>query len=86
MKETGVGRVLGKPLACGPQAMCAVRTNRQDFVAFATARGLRDNVKVMIGGAPVTAEYAKQIGADGYSVNASVAVTVAKQMIGLEAA
>jgi methanogenic corrinoid protein MtbC1 len=40
----------------------------------------------MIGGVPVTAGYAKQIGADGYIVNASVAVTVAKQMIGLEAA
>jgi len=51
-----------------------------------SAAGLRDRVKIMIGGAPVTAEYAKQIGADGYSVNASVAVTVAKQMIGLEVA
>ena len=40
----------------------------------------------MIGGAPVTAEYAGQIGADGYSVNASVAVMAARQMIGLEVA
>lgn len=45
------------------------------------AAGLRDGVKIMIGGAPVTAEYAKEIGADGYAVNASVAATVAKQII-----
>jgi 5-methyltetrahydrofolate--homocysteine methyltransferase len=43
-------------------------------------------VKIMTGGAPVTAEYAKQIGADGYSVNASVAAMAAKPMIALEVA
>jgi 5-methyltetrahydrofolate--homocysteine methyltransferase len=48
-----------------------------------SAAGLRDRVKIMIGGAPVTAEYAEEIGADGYSANASAAVTVARQMIGL---
>lgn len=42
--------------------------------------GIRDQVKVMIGGAPVTAEYAREIGADGYGENASVAVTVARQI------
>ncbi len=40
--------------------------------------GLRDQFKVMIGGAPVTDEFARQIGADGYSDNASAAVTLAK--------
>ncbi|MGL6194143.1 MAG: corrinoid protein [Thermoguttaceae bacterium] len=42
--------------------------------------GLLDKSKVMIGGAPVTAEFAKEIGADGYSENASTAVTLAKQL------
>ena len=46
------------------------------------AAGLRDQVKVMIGGAPVTAEYAKQIGADGFAPDASQAVTLAKSLIG----
>ena len=41
--------------------------------------GLRDQVKIMVGGAPVTPEFAKEIGADGYGANASAAVTVAKQ-------
>jgi len=44
--------------------------------------GVRDSVKVMIGGAPVTQKYADEIGADGYSDNASGAVTLARQLIG----
>ncbi|OGO14043.1 MAG: methyltransferase, partial [Chloroflexi bacterium RBG_16_47_49] len=39
--------------------------------------GLRETVKIMIGGAPVTADYAKQIGADGYAANAPEAVELA---------
>jgi len=46
------------------------------------AAGLRGNVKVMIGGAPVTQAYADQIGADGYSGDASSAVRLAKSLIG----
>jgi len=40
--------------------------------------GLRHTLKVIVGGAPVTDEFAKKIGADGYSDNASAAVTLAK--------
>ena len=43
--------------------------------------GLRDQVKVMIGGAPVTDAYATQIGADGYSQDASRAVRLAKSLV-----
>ena len=43
--------------------------------------GLRDQVKVMIGGAPVTDGFAKQIGADGYSPDASSAVRLAKSLV-----
>ena len=43
--------------------------------------GLREQVKVMIGGAPITEEYARQIGADGYAPDASRAVTLAKILI-----
>jgi 5-methyltetrahydrofolate--homocysteine methyltransferase len=45
-----------------------------------TDAGLRDRVKIMIGGAPVTAEYARQIGADGFAPDASQAVTLAKTL------
>ena len=47
------------------------------------AAGLRDGVKIMIGGAPVTPAYAEQIGADGYAADASAAVRKAKELLGL---
>ena len=43
--------------------------------------GLRDKVKIIIGGAPVTPDYATQIGADGFSPDASQAVRLAKSLI-----
>jgi methylmalonyl-CoA mutase cobalamin-binding domain/chain len=44
--------------------------------------GVRDQVIVMVGGAPVTQEYADAVGADGYSADASSAVKKAKQLLG----
>jgi 5-methyltetrahydrofolate--homocysteine methyltransferase len=46
-----------------------------------TKAGLRDKVAVMVGGAPVTQEYADVVGADGYASDASAAVVKAKQLI-----
>ncbi len=43
--------------------------------------GLRSQVKVLVGGAPVTESYARQIGADGYSPDASRAVSMAKKLV-----
>ncbi len=43
--------------------------------------GVRDKVKVMIGGAPVTRAFADQIGADGYASNAASAADLAKQLV-----
>jgi 5-methyltetrahydrofolate--homocysteine methyltransferase len=45
------------------------------------AAGLRDKVKVMIGGAPVTQEYASRIGADAFAPEASSATRVARQLV-----
>jgi 5-methyltetrahydrofolate--homocysteine methyltransferase len=45
------------------------------------AAGLRDRVKIMIGGAPITAEYARRVGADGYARDASQAATLAREFI-----
>jgi 5-methyltetrahydrofolate--homocysteine methyltransferase len=44
--------------------------------------GLRDKVKIMIGGAPVTQAFADQIGADGYGSNAAGAAELAKRLLG----
>jgi len=46
---------------------------------------VRQNVKVLVGGAPVTTEYAREIGADGFAPDASRAVTVAKALVGVVA-
>ena len=44
--------------------------------------GLRDQVKIIVGGAPITEQYAEMIGADGYSSDASRAVNLAKGLVG----
>ena len=44
--------------------------------------GLRDQIKIMVGGAPVDAEFAERIGADGYGSNAPAASDLAKQFVG----
>jgi methylmalonyl-CoA mutase cobalamin-binding domain/chain len=46
-----------------------------------TKAGLREQVIVMVGGAPVTQEYADVVGADGYAADASAAVVKAKELI-----
>ena len=46
--------------------------------------GLHDQVKVMVGGAPVTEEWADKIGADGYAEDAIGAVTLAKKLVGAQ--
>ncbi len=54
----------------------------KDVIDALKAAGIREQVKVMVGGAPVTQGFADEIGADGYSDNANSAVTVAKQLLG----
>ena len=50
-----------------------------------TEAGLREKVKVMIGGAPVTQDFANDIGADGYADDAIAAVNVARKLVGASA-
>jgi len=53
----------------------------QEVIKAISDAGLRDKVKIMIGGAPITQNYADQIGADGYSPDAASAVDKAKTFI-----
>ncbi|MGI5892193.1 MAG: cobalamin B12-binding domain-containing protein [Bacillota bacterium] len=55
----------------------------QETVEAICAAGYRDKVKIIIGGAPVTAEYAQQIGADGYSEDAVRAVELCKNLLSI---
>ncbi len=67
--------------------MSALLTTTMDYmkevISALEASGLREKVKVMVGGAPVTQGFAKEIGADGYADNANSAVAVAKQLLGV---
>jgi 5-methyltetrahydrofolate--homocysteine methyltransferase len=47
--------------------------------------GLRDRVKVMVGGAPVTQAFCNEIGADGYARDSTLAVIKAKELLGVPA-
>ncbi len=47
------------------------------------AAGLRDQVKILVGGAPVTQEYADVVGADGYAPDANSCVRLTKKLIGI---
>jgi 5-methyltetrahydrofolate--homocysteine methyltransferase len=71
-----------KPNVLGMSAL--LTTTMPSMVATLTAlkaAGVRESVKVMIGGAPVTDTYAKEIGADGYAPDASRAVAAAKALV-----
>ena len=56
-------------------------SNMQNTIQALQAAGLRDQVKVVIGGAPVTDTYARQIGADAYAPDASSAVRTVRQLV-----
>lgn len=56
--------------------------NMKTAITMMEEKGVLGNLKVMIGGAPVTQEYADEIGADGFSEDASQAATLAKILIG----
>ncbi len=67
----------------GVSALLTTTMVRQrDVVEALEDMGLRQRVKVMVGGAPVTRDWVKEIGADGYSEDAIGAVAVAKQLLG----
>ncbi|MCD6424649.1 MAG: corrinoid protein [Anaerolineales bacterium] len=72
-----------KPKILGMSAMLTttMRTMERIIKALEEA-GVRDTLKIMIGGAPVTLDFANKIGADGYAANAASAADMAKQFAG----
>lgn len=54
----------------------------KEVISAVDEAGLRDRVKIMVGGAPVNADFAKEIGADAYTADANEAVVVARQLLG----
>jgi len=58
-------------------------TNMREVVDAIDSAGLRDRVRVVVGGAPITQTYADEIGADGYAKTASSAVRLVQRVLGL---
>lgn len=72
-----------KPAIIGLSALLTTTVPYQETVIKKLeAAGIRDRVIVMVGGAPVTPEWAEKIGADGYANNAPEAVEIAKKLVG----
>jgi 5-methyltetrahydrofolate--homocysteine methyltransferase len=72
-----------KPQLLGMSALLTTTmVNMKATIEALEEAGLRDSVKVMIGGAPVTAAFAKEIGADAYAPDAASAVDVARELAG----
>jgi len=72
-----------KPQIIGMSALLTTTVPKMKATIEAlAAAGLRQQVKVMVGGAPVTQAFANEIGADGYGANAGQAVDAAKALIG----
>lgn len=72
-----------KPDVLGMSALLTTTMRAMEHTVKALEEaGLRDTVKIMIGGAPVTQAFADQIGADGYASNAASAAEMAKKFMG----
>jgi methanogenic corrinoid protein MtbC1 len=72
----------GVNIVCLSALLTTTMPAMKDTVAALNTAGVRGKVKVMIGGAPITEAFSKEIGADGYSDNASAAVQLARRLIG----
>lgn len=68
-------------LVCMSALLTTTMPGMKDTIEALEAAGVRKNYKVMIGGAPITQEYADQIKADGYAPDAASAVDKAKELL-----
>ena len=68
-------------LVCMSTLMTTTMDGMRTVIEKLKEKGIRDKVKVMIGGSPISQKFADEIGADGYSVNAVEAVKLAKRLL-----
>ena len=74
---------VGASLICMSTLMTTTMDGMRIVIDKLKEKGIRDNVKVMVGGSPISQKYANEIGADGYSANAVGAVKLAKRLAGI---
>lgn len=70
-------------IVCMSALLTTTMNYMADVVKALEEAGLKGKVKVMVGGAPITEEFARSIGAEGYSDNANSAVVKAKELLGV---
>ena len=70
-------------IICMSTLMTTTMVGMKTVIEKLQERGIRDKVKVMIGGSPISQKYADEIGADGYSTNAVEAVKLAKRLLNI---
>ena len=73
---------LGADIIAISALMTSTMPGQREVIRLLNDVGERDSVRVMVGGAPVTQEWADEIGADGYSETASGAAALAMQLVG----
>ena len=72
-----------QPMGVGMSALLTTTmVNMKSTIDPLEEAGLRDSIKVIIGGAPVTVTFAEEIGADAYAPDAATAVDVARYLVG----
>ena len=69
-------------IICMSALLTTTMNYMKEVVAAVEAAQLKDKVKIMVGGAPLTEGFARSIGADGYSSNANAAVALARNLMG----
>lgn len=73
---------VGADFICLSALLTTTLTNQKRLIGLLREKGLRDKYKVLVGGAPASAKWAEEIGADGYAENAVSAVKLAKSLTG----
>jgi trimethylamine corrinoid protein len=83
MKVVEKAREVGADIVAMSALLTTTMVHQKNVIEALEDIGIRSKIKVLVGGAPVTKEWVKQIGADGYSEDAIGAINVAKQVLGL---
>jgi corrinoid protein of di/trimethylamine methyltransferase len=69
-------------IVCMSALLTTTMMYMKNVIEALNTAGIREEVKVMVGGAPITEAFAEEIGADGFSSNANSAVAKAKELVG----
>lgn len=80
-KFVDTAREEGAEFICMSTLMTTTMGGMSDVIRLLEEEGMREKVKVMIGGGPISQKFADKIGADGYSQNAVEAVKLAKRLL-----